>query len=695
MNNSNLKSVQSSLNIVELDNPKYAFLKECPGYNGARGNIGKWKTGDYQSHRNDTFLGIDDPVEIVMEAIKLLSDNRMMDLDLEEAGKIGPYNRNPWSAWRQKVEKYYSKTSVTADPKQLDAAFHMVAAEIKASFGGTAAAWTINDVFEASTKGSSSGLPYATSKWATDDDILDEYLMRANVLIRGGKPTLYPYLLFHRSQPNGMAVSKDRPVWCDDKAAVLGGLTAIKPATDMMKTCEHFIGLRGPEDIPQVVSAKMNQFTHFLSGDFSGFDATCQRELVTRALGVLTELIPESAIWMDTMIDHVLNTPIWTPDGIYEGEHGLPSGSAVTSFVGCIVNRAAYLYWCSRTGKIDYEDTFALNYGDDFVIMSDGEIDVEEVERIYAELGLEANKAKQAISTEQFHFLQRRYFRDDSRGVMSIMRMLGGIIFKEFHLTKERVLINSDVPESEWDEMDTTSLVLMRLVMKMENCRYHADFEKFVLWIRENEPHKLSSKLVYPAAKCQRDIRSGRASDKGLETFHTMQVIEAAESREQSGDNSEVEITDYSRPRNKAVTGVGKSKHYPSCQLPSGNELALRQEVYYLKQKRAEEQERNRKAKAERKQAAIEKQLEAARKKAANIRAAEEARKAKIARKEANLRKQQAEQERARARRESNRMKQASSKKRTAPKVVDLTKNLAALEQRIAELQATINSKEN
>jgi hypothetical protein len=234
------------------------------------------------------------------------------------------------------------------------------------------------------------------------------------------------------------------------------------------------------------------------------------------------------------------------------------------------------------------------------------------------ELGLKMNAAKQVISPDYFDFCQKRYFPDRRGGTYSIMRTLGRCIYQEGWLDQEEIAEKSGVPS---DEFDMTSLLLLRIIVKLENCVNSPDHEWLVKFVRANEDHALDTTLALSVEQMRSEVRSRFEKSEGLWDFSTIAIIQWEEAIEGRLPVSE--------------------KHKRA--------LVKKDELKMLSEKR----KRERKEAAEREQEA-QKTLKAQRK-AENIRAQQAARDKKLAKKEAVAKKLADETAAREARKEANR----------------------------------------
>jgi mRNA-degrading endonuclease toxin of MazEF toxin-antitoxin module len=145
-------------------------------------------------------------------------------------------------------------------------------------------------------------------------------------------------------------------------------------------------------------------------------------------------------------------------------------------------------------------------------------------------------------------------------------------------------------------ELDMTSLVILRFIMKLENCRHHGDFEKLVRYVRDNEPHKLHTSYFINIGRLRKLVRAGRSSiEQGIENFATVQLLLKWEAEEQSDPTHFVrEVTPNMEPTRSQKREMEIAEIKAALALPIGDAakkaLEMRLEVLVnaptLKQKK-------------------------------------------------------------------------------------------------------------
>jgi hypothetical protein len=606
----------SNFNLTALDHADNSAIRNYPGYNNGKSQTARLKRGDYRSQRYDhCFVGAD--VNKVIEyALSCLTDPTMLEIEQKEAAKIGPFNRDPYEVWKGKVEAYYEPTNWTPDEAWLAMASTRLYREIREEMSELLVPITVEEAILSATHGKNLGMPYGNKNWKNDDctytsQMLD-YMIRAVEITQGKPEACCVSVLGHRSQPGGLDTVKNRPTMMADHAETFAALTLQRVLMPVLAKVPAFCGFLKYEDIVKAMGplfvedvagisygddAVLSCFGTFYSLDYEAFDASCKKELMHIVLDdVIRPLFAESAgPLIDALKEIYVNIPLWTPDGVMRGEHGLFSGVTLTSIIGTLVNRL-FFHYLEISGEIKEGLT------------------PETIQAVAHQLGLKMNPAKQYISKEEFDFCQRRYSRSHRDGKFSIMRTLGRCIFQEGWIQKEDAAEELGVSEA---ELDMTSVVLLRIMVKLENTKFHPDHEWLVKFVRANEDHLLDTSIVLQAHKLKKLVRSRQDSDCGLEGFSSFRIIKALETQEEPKTDKHMSVLvtqqkvandNLSKKAEKAAAHAERTRLQQEAAVAKKAERAARKAEQERKAKenasrRAEakaEQERKAKEKAER-----------------------------------------------------------------------------------------------
>ena len=327
--------------------------------------------------------------------------------------------------------------------------------------------------------------------------MIRDYLGRAEALTRGRNVKLYPFTLFHRSQPKSRTEWKDRVVWGSDHAETFAGLTVAKPAVESLRFIPGFEAWNGIEAVEARAAQIFAGGGFYVSTDFSGFDRSVRPTVLRAAFLVLESLfeprLPER-FWIQ-MYEYYLRGEIVTPEGILQGYHGLPSGVTWTNLVDTIIQLLILVQTLTILGK-DLEQVDFMFLGDDGVISFRNEEEAKTHYRVCELYGLEVNEEKSDESYERFSFLQRHFRRELTTpgfcpGVYSGLRTIGRLIWTE----RGGFKIDDEVLTDSYVKYDAGFWVLVAF-MKLENCKRHPKFREIVEIAVRGDRYGLNPDLI-------------------------------------------------------------------------------------------------------------------------------------------------------------------------------------------------------
>lgn len=252
------------------------------------------------------------------------------------------------------------------------------------------------------------------------------------------KPVPLEYKVFRalsRIQEGKDGDSKNRIVWGEAHGCtILGGISRpLLEAFRRLPTRKILIGL--DEVNEQLKTVVRSNKSTILSADQSGFDNHIRAEfcikyivpIIMRSIHFPSDR-PDYRVCLEWYLtEHMWNDPIVTPEGVYFGLHGMPSGvlwvnemdSLYLQFVNHLFNEIA--------GMRVFE-TIAVQ-GDDIVMyvynIPEGRVALE-YERYCHLVGLEANELKQWVSTNSLTFVRRLWTTETENGYRSKIWSLVG-----------------------------------------------------------------------------------------------------------------------------------------------------------------------------------------------------------------------------------------------------------------------------
>jgi hypothetical protein len=183
--------------------------------------------------------------------------------------------------------------------------------------------------------------------------------------------------------------------------------------------------------------------------------------------------------WLDTVFPIKFNIPlICSEDLLYEGPHGMGSGSGGTNFDECMAHKC--LQFEAALDARQKLNPHSMAYGDDGILTYPG-ITAEQVIQTYTKHGQEMNPTKQYVSKHDCVVL-RRWHGDNYRvngtmvGVYSTFRALGRLLAQERYYDPDK-----------WND----ELVTLRALSILENCKWHPLFHKFIDFVLTGDKLRL------------------------------------------------------------------------------------------------------------------------------------------------------------------------------------------------------------
>jgi hypothetical protein len=474
------------------------------------------------------------------------TEHPIKDIEKGFAAKFGSYKALPFKSWVDKIELLYEPTNATFyDEHKGEQFWHLMKATKSVTDqlrlaaknigltneSGYISRLDLEDAYEKVTKSGNSGFPFCTSKWSTNEKMVDYYKKQAHKMLnRKFNYNCAPHILFKRVQPNGQN-PKMRPVLCPPKSEAIASKCYSEPLLSVFKSIPQYSGYNGGENVYDVLEQMSSGKEHWISSDYSSFDATCQ-ELMKFVFMVLCSLFePEDRGYLQDILTYYLTGDIITPMGMVrlkEGEiHGLLSGEGLTSIIGTLANAISHEYTLSQMNV----KANVISFGDDVAIFTDDEFDPHQYSQLMGQLGLKCNPSKQEITSgpkAHFSFLGYYYFRSDLEEltkhqaplqfwpVFPIMRNASGFAYKEFFISEGKLeVINGelmvidgiDASKVSFKEMETIALAL-----KLNVSRNHPNWKRLVKTIRERHQLKLNTTLLKDRDSLIALLRSSRAS---------------------------------------------------------------------------------------------------------------------------------------------------------------------------------------
>jgi hypothetical protein len=386
-------------------------------------------------------------------------------IEESERAKFGSRSKaKPWCDIKQDFYDYWSNQKPDSNLKQL---------EIPSN--SRLRPWDVKRVISTIKSDTNSGLPYLTKKGKVKDKFLDEAFLESEWLKE------YAAVPFVRTQE----MLKTRIVWGVAIANIVYEGKYFYPFLDYQKKISWRTALLGPDAVDEVITAMVIQAVSrgelLVSLDFSAYD---------RSLGPNLQILYDEykcrvfqPQYCDTILEigsRRVNLPMITPDGLKQGPHGLPSGSADTNEAGSVIQATI----AENTGLITLGGDSSQFHGDDSAARLAGMPEVETYLASFEREGLEVNRDKTYIAANFIVFLQRLYHIDyidkgKLGGIYSTYRALNRI------MNLERFTDFLD------DGLDGKDFFSIRTISILENCKFHPLFSDFVKYIWNLDKYSL------------------------------------------------------------------------------------------------------------------------------------------------------------------------------------------------------------
>lgn len=418
--------------------------------------------------RSDVFvtpIGADTkPSELLREFDEVFNSSSadinpiLMKLELDNREKFGP--RSISKSWKDRKQSLLD--SFKSD--------NLCSVEITPISGsGRLRPISITKASKLLKTNTNSGLPYFIKKGLVKERVVNKF---DNLLERKD-----PCVLFTRTQEQ----NKTRNIWGYPIADTLNEMMYYSPLLSIQKQLSYRAALNGPLSVDQALTKliyKVSRGTVLVSVDFVAFDNSAKFKLQKTAFDYIKscfQSIYASAI--DVIFRRFNAIGIVTPDGVKDGEHGIPSGSTFTNEVGsiCQVNMAKTLPWIGFDFQVQ---------GDDGVYLVP-KSKLDEFFKAFKDCGVDLNITKSYISDKYCIYLQNLHhvdYKHDGliRGIYPVYRALNRIIHQE-----------------RWSDFEDYGIVgkdfySIRTICILENCRYHPLFKDLVKFILSKDKYSLA-----------------------------------------------------------------------------------------------------------------------------------------------------------------------------------------------------------
>jgi hypothetical protein len=382
-------------------------------------------------------------------------------LELENSNKIkfGPRSiAKPWDEIREQAKDSFDIPSTTCE--------HLKTSPPLSHDIGTLRPISLNNSAKLTKANTQAGAPTLRKKGK-----VREYTLENWASLYDDNLPMIPAIRTQEQQ-------KTRLVNIVDYATIMQENRFFTPLFNLLEREFCFSAFRGPEAVNSAMTKLIHEASstgHLcVSGDIEKFDDSVGVDLQRAAFIEISQYFqPQYRNEITELFYRFNMSSLVTPDGVWTGSHGIPSGSNLTGLVGSIVNRQVS----------QHPPELSQFMGDDFALVAKTESEVFDK---YSSCNLILNKSKTIIKPYSFVYLQRLHHLDymvdgECVGIYPTFRALNRLCYPE------RFSDFNDYDLSGRDYFAIRSLSIL------ENCKYHPLFEKFVKFWMKYEKYKVPS----------------------------------------------------------------------------------------------------------------------------------------------------------------------------------------------------------
>lgn len=410
-----------------------------------------------------------DPKLVLLKWDKVFQGNKecmnstLLKIEEAQRCKAGPMSISiPWTQRRVGTLAYFEKTNL--DYSSLDATPQAIRDK------GRLRPLSLQKAADFLKNSTNSGLPFYTKKGLVKERLLgrfEHYLDRKD-----------PCVLFTRT----VEQAKTRDVWGFPIADTLNEMRFYRPILEYQRKLYWRSALNGPDIVDKRMTTIINQALSsnldLISVDFSAYDRSIKRGLQQKISEYYNYLFQNKYLdEIQYITDRKSTIGLVTPDGVLEGEHGIPSGSTFTNEDDSIAQ-----FIISRASGTTIRDLVDIQ-GDDGVYAINGDKKTSFYNG-FDRYGVELNDKKSDISKEHLVYLQNLYHKEYEKngvigGIYPVYRALNRVLYQE-----------------RWSNFEDFSIkgkdyYSIRTITILENCKHHPLFEKLVKFVYNLDKYKL------------------------------------------------------------------------------------------------------------------------------------------------------------------------------------------------------------
>jgi len=418
------------------------------------------------------------------------------DLELSNREKFGPRSISiDWEKRRASLEDYFSPET------------HSKEIINTSETGGRLRRINYSNAVKKLKNSTNAGLPTLQRKGNVKEGILST--------LSDQLEAEYPCVLFTRTQER----MKTRNIWGYPISDTLNEMTIFSPLLEYHKTHSLWrASLLGPDSVDARINRLLSLPGKHVSIDFSAYDAHVKEHLQKSSGDFIKSLFQVTEHHeIDRIISRMGNIGIVTPDGVYYGKHGVPSGSTLTNEVD---SDAQYLV---AKQVVNPQDVSDIN-GDDGAYTVD---DPDKLISNFIDHGLVVNEDKTHISDDYFIYLQNYFSRESD-----------GSVYGKYPIYRAYMRARFLERWTNFEEfgIDGQNYFNIRLISILENVRYHPLFRQLVKFFVDNDKFGLKVteqgiidyvRMINDTSGAQGILFNQRGDDvKGIRNFATFKLIE-------------------------------------------------------------------------------------------------------------------------------------------------------------------------
>nr|QXV86715.1 MAG: RNA-dependent RNA-polymerase [Picobirnavirus sp.] len=413
----------------------------------------------------------------------------LWDFEIDLSKKVGPLSvMKPWSERVSDVESYYEDILLSSTPINYQAQLKVV--EEWAKFKGLRLR-SKKRTIELMKKSTNSGVPYFTKR----RNVIPE-TERSRLKFMHNQQLPYmetpdgvfdiAAMIGWRGQEGGPKPSdvKQRVVWMFPFLLNVEELRCYQPLIEVAQKFNIVPAWVGMDAVDREITLLFDSKGDndlIVCTDFSRFDQHFNKDMSEAAQNILSKLMTssmENREWLETIFPVKYFIPMITPTKVFNGRHGMGSGSGGTNADETLVHRALQYEAAIKHGATLNPHSMCL--GDDGILTYPG-ITIEDVVDVYSQHGQEMNSDKQYASTHDCVYLRRWHHKEYRvagvcAGVYSTCRALGRLRYMERFKDP-----------SVWDER----AVALRQLSIIEDVKYHPLKEEFVEFCMKRDKYRL------------------------------------------------------------------------------------------------------------------------------------------------------------------------------------------------------------